>query len=543
MTSVNTNYGALLALQSLNRTTEELDVVQSRINTGLKVATAKDNGAVFAIAEGLRTRVSALSSVSAGIDRVVNVIDTALAAGSSVSDVLKQLKEKAVAAQAADLNSTQRAALQTDFAALLDQINKIVGSATFNGANLVNGTNLTGGANQVRALVQDTVAASSALVETLHGTPGATTANATATTRVSDLGTVQVGDWVRFDLTGATNSAATDFQIQITEGLTIADFVAAVNSAGVSLTASFDEATRTISYDRPGAAAGDTVSVTINTDKNGLGVARTGGGAAQLAVGVAAANTVTSATAAVYVSAPVARGSTVVANFGTVAANDYLRLAVGPAGGLTTYTVQITGATTVDQLVSSINTATAGRVTASYNDRTGTFDFRSRNATDTIAVTINSAQNGSGTARTSTEFAIGGASGDEANTTANSSSLDISGFDLRVGGSGALSAFVGLDISTSVASATAVSTLLDTAVNTVSANQATLGAQGKVLANQRSFLTKLSDNIENGIGQLVDADLGRESARLQALQIKQQLGAQALSIANQQPSILLSFFR
>jgi len=56
MTSVNTNYGALVALQSLNQTGRELAEVQNRINTGLKVGSAKENGAVFAIAEGQRAR-------------------------------------------------------------------------------------------------------------------------------------------------------------------------------------------------------------------------------------------------------------------------------------------------------------------------------------------------------------------------------------------------------------------------------------------------------------------------------------------------------
>ena len=65
MTSVNTNYGALVALQSLNQTTRELAEVQNRVNTGLKVASAKDNGAVFAIAEGQRARLASLGAVTA----------------------------------------------------------------------------------------------------------------------------------------------------------------------------------------------------------------------------------------------------------------------------------------------------------------------------------------------------------------------------------------------------------------------------------------------------------------------------------------------
>ena len=77
----------------------------------------------------------------------------------------------------------------------------------------------------------------------------------------------------------------------------------------------------------------------------------------------------------------------------------------------------------------------------------------------------------------------------------------------------------------------------------LNSNLATLGAQSRALDVQKSFLGKLSDSIEAGIGNLVDADLAKESARLQSLQVKQQLGAQALSIANSAPSIVLSFFR
>jgi flagellin len=72
---------------------------------------------------------------------------------------------------------------------------------------------------------------------------------------------------------------------------------------------------------------------------------------------------------------------------------------------------------------------------------------------------------------------------------------------------------------------------------------ATMGAQAKALEVQNTFLTKLRDAVEQGISNLVDADLAKESARLQSLQVKQQLGAQALSIANQAPQLILALFR
>ena len=71
----------------------------------------------------------------------------------------------------------------------------------------------------------------------------------------------------------------------------------------------------------------------------------------------------------------------------------------------------------------------------------------------------------------------------------------------------------------------------------------TLGTQSKSVGRQVTFLNKLQDATEAGIGNLVDADLAKESARLTALQTKQQLGVQALSIANSSSQTLLSLFR
>ena len=72
---------------------------------------------------------------------------------------------------------------------------------------------------------------------------------------------------------------------------------------------------------------------------------------------------------------------------------------------------------------------------------------------------------------------------------------------------------------------------------------ATMGAQYKAIALHNTFMAKLQDNLDSGVGNLVDADLGRESARLQSLQSRQQLGVQASSIANQSTSVLLGLFR
>ncbi|WP_333586390.1 flagellin, partial [Phenylobacterium sp.] len=84
---------------------------------------------------------------------------------------------------------------------------------------------------------------------------------------------------------------------------------------------------------------------------------------------------------------------------------------------------------------------------------------------------------------------------------------------------------------------------INTSIANVSSALSKLGTGSKALSSHFSFVGKLQDSIDAGVGNLVDADLAKESARLQSLQTKQQLGIQALSIANSSSSSLLGLFR
>ena len=140
MASVNTNYGAMVALQQLNSTNSALESTQTRINTGMKVASAKDNGAVYAIAQGMRSDVAGFGVVQESLDRTSSTVDVAIAAGEAISDLMIDMKEKALAASDESLTSSQRSAFNEDFKALRDQIATIVSNAEFNGTNLINNT-------------------------------------------------------------------------------------------------------------------------------------------------------------------------------------------------------------------------------------------------------------------------------------------------------------------------------------------------------------------------------------------------------------------
>ena len=145
--SVNTNTGAAIALQYLSATQGQLNTTQSAINSGYKVANARDDGAIFAIAQNQRGQVAGYQAVMSSISNATSAVDVALSAGQSISDLLIQMKAKALSAADSSLDTASRQALNANFTALRDQITTIVKNAEFNGFNLVNGST-----NQITAL-------------------------------------------------------------------------------------------------------------------------------------------------------------------------------------------------------------------------------------------------------------------------------------------------------------------------------------------------------------------------------------------------------
>ena len=137
MASINTNSSALLALQNLNSTASSLSTTQNRISTGLRIASAKDNGAIWAIAQNSRASISGLDAVKDSLNRAASTVDVAISAGQSISDLLNQMKAKALAATDTTLDPNSVTALANDFKSLRDQVGKIVANADFNGINMI----------------------------------------------------------------------------------------------------------------------------------------------------------------------------------------------------------------------------------------------------------------------------------------------------------------------------------------------------------------------------------------------------------------------
>ena len=144
VSSVHTNSSAMVALQNLTSTNQELAEVQSRISTGYEVNGAKDNAAVFSVAQNMRGDIAALSIVKTSLDRATSIADVAIASAETISDLLIEMREKATSAMDPSIDATARAAYDTDFKALIGQIQTILSNAEFDGANMLDGS-LTNG--------------------------------------------------------------------------------------------------------------------------------------------------------------------------------------------------------------------------------------------------------------------------------------------------------------------------------------------------------------------------------------------------------------
>ncbi len=161
-------------------------------------------------------------------------------------------------------------------------------------------------------------------------------------------------------------------------------------------------------------------------------------------------------------------------------------------------------------------------------------DFKSLR--DQISTIVSNADfNGANMIKASgtTIYALANADG-TSKLTVQAQSLALGGANVTVTATGTIG---------TVTTASAMIATINTSINNVSAALARLGTGSTALQSHLTFISKLQDTINAGVGNLVDADLAKESAKLQALQTKQQLGVQALSISNSSTSILLGLFR
>ncbi len=137
MNSVNTNIGSMVALQSLNRTSDQLSVVQKRISTGFRVADAKDDGGAFAVSQAVRADIAGLTAANEQLGGTKGVLDTTFAALGKISETMVKVRETLTRLADGTLNSEQFDQYSAQYTALRTQIQNFVADATYNGRTLL----------------------------------------------------------------------------------------------------------------------------------------------------------------------------------------------------------------------------------------------------------------------------------------------------------------------------------------------------------------------------------------------------------------------
>jgi flagellin len=143
LNSVNTNVGAMVALQSLNRTADELSATQKRISTGYRVADARDDGAAYAVAERIRGDMAATNSANQQLGGVKGLLEVTNTALENVSTTLKKLKEITIKLADGTITAEQRTQYQAQAKQLTNNVQAFIQDASYNGLNILDDSTAT----------------------------------------------------------------------------------------------------------------------------------------------------------------------------------------------------------------------------------------------------------------------------------------------------------------------------------------------------------------------------------------------------------------
>jgi len=494
MSSILTNTSAMVALQTLKSINSNLARTQSEISTGKAVASAKDNSAVWAISKVMEADVNGFKAISDSLSLGESTVAVARQASETVTDLLTDIKGKIVAAQEENVD---RAKIQTDINALRDQITSVVNAAQFNGLNMIKGTEDVNVLSSLDRAGDGTVTARNITIArqdltTTAGTLGTGT-DLSANATLSAAAATNAGNTATITLAADTDVSADAFEVTV-GGATV----------------SFNAGDLTGDQD----AAASAISGAINA----LGLVGISAGAA----GGVITLTSTRAFEDVTVIGTKNGGGTDI----TLSAASILERAE---------TLTFSGSANVTE-GDGYQVTAAGTAYTYVAGKGETFED--------VARGLKAAVDGGGITGVTTQVTTN-SSGQFVLKIDNDSTSSVSLARAGAAGgtaSGGMFGLGGIDVTTNTGANSAlgnVETLIDSSID---ASAAFGSAQGRI-ETQNDFIGKLTDSLKAGIGSLVDADMEAASARLQALQVQQQLATQSLSIANQAPQNILSLFR
>jgi flagellin len=231
MFSVNTNLGAMAALQSLNATQSALKETQNEISTGKKISSGSDNPAVYSISQTMQANVAGLSAVSDSLNFGASVVNTAQSATSNIATVLTQLKTTITQGQQTGMDATT---LNNSIKQMLSNIDKFAQSATFNGVNLTaSGTSGVGATDYKLSVVND-VAGSTIDVSSTDASSNGVTFTGSDSTGLSLTGLSVTSTGQELAFANDTAPVQNDY-LSVTAGSKTYDFILSDGSAANTL--------------------------------------------------------------------------------------------------------------------------------------------------------------------------------------------------------------------------------------------------------------------------------------------------------------------
>lgn len=489
---INTNAASLTAQRNLTGTSNSLNTSISRLSSGLRINSAKDDAAGLAISSRFTSQIRGLNQASRNANDAISLAQTAEGALGSISDNLQRVRELAVQSANATNSASDRAALNAEATQLIAEIDRVATTTNFNGVNLLDGS-FSGQSFQVGANNGQTITLSSL-----------------ASARGAALG-VGSGSSYSTSVTGAVSTTGT-----------LAAGALSINGYAV------------------GAASSD-----------GVSFANASASAIAKAAAINAVSGQTGVTATV--AATSVAGTTVTAADTAIAAGDILingvdigAVAAASAAGAT--------AERGSAISAAINAKTAQTgVTATFNTTTGAValsaaDGRNITVTTTANATAVRTGLGSGGATTATTLAaISLSSSSSAGITISNNTAGAAATAGLTVGFTAATATVGagvssIDLSTA-AGAQAALTTLDSAIQNINSSRATLGALQNRFSSTISNLNTTANNLTESRGRIQDTDYAAETASLSKAKILQEAGTAVLAQANQLPQAVLSLLR
>ncbi|WP_394808452.1 flagellin [Nitrosomonas sp.] len=479
---INSNIASLNAQRNLNTSQNSLNTSLTRLSSGLRINSAKDDAAGLAISERMTSQIRGLNQAVRNANDGISLSQTAEGAMSEIGNNLQRIRELAVQSANATNSASDRASLQAEAAQLTSEITRVASQTQFNGTNLLDGSFLNQsfqvGANANQTINITSIGDSRATGLGSHMLT--TNGSAMGTTTAAAAASAANGVAVEAGLTLANNKGTTS-AISYAAGADAKAIAAAINTAsssiGITATASNNATIGNLS------AAG-----TVSLSLNGSSVSTTITDTADLS-GLASAINGLQATTGITASFATSSNKSVI----TLSTSDGRDIDISDfSNGVTTADV-VAGATTTT-LTSAGNDSTTVTGTVELASSAGQIMAAGSNATEFGAITSS------------------------------------------------FNSVATLDLSTSANAQIAMKTL-DAALAQINSSRGDLGAIQNRFSSTIANLQSTSENLSASRSRIQDADFASESANLTRGQILQQAGVAILAQANSLPNNVLSLLR